>query len=54
MPVGLCGELTTIALVRGVPVGKDYLLVYPLQGDPLEYPLDHYQYSYQYTDNGQG
>lgn len=37
----------------GSPVGKDYLLVYPLEGDPLEYPLDRYQYSYQYTDNGQ-
>ncbi|MFM9034355.1 MAG: DUF4436 family protein [Mycobacterium sp.] len=37
----------------GTPVGKDYLLVYPLEGDPLGYPLDRYTYSYQYTDNRQ-
>ncbi len=36
----------------GTPVGKDYLLIYPLEGDPLAYPLDRYHYSYQYSDNG--
>lgn len=44
-------------VVRDIPVGtavgKDYLLVYPVEGDPLQYPLDHYHYSYQYTENGQ-
>lgn len=39
-------------IAAGAAVGKDYLLVYPLEGDPLEYPLDRYRYSYQYTDNG--
>ena len=36
----------------GSAVGKDYQLVYPLEGDPLEYPLDRYDYHYEYTDNG--
>lgn len=40
-------------ITAGTPVGKDYFLIYPLEGDPLEYPLDRYQYSYQYNDYGQ-
>jgi uncharacterized membrane protein YhaH (DUF805 family) len=39
-------------IAAGTPVGKDYFLIYPLEGDPLEYPLDRYRYSYQYTDKG--
>lgn len=41
-------------IAAGTAVGKDYFLVYPLEGDPLDYPLDRYRYSYEYTDNGQG
>jgi hypothetical protein len=37
----------------GTPVGKDYELVYPVEGDSLRYPLDRYHYSYQYTEDGQ-
>ncbi len=37
----------------GTTVGKDYFLVYPLEGDPLEYPLDRYRYSDEYTESGQ-
>ena len=33
----------------GSAVGKDYQLVYPLEGDPLMYPLDRYDYHYEYT-----
>lgn len=40
-------------ITAGAAVGKDYFLIYPLEGDPQEYPLDRYQYSYQYTDAGQ-
>lgn len=40
-------------VTAGAPVGKDYFLIYPLEGDQQEYPFDRYTYSYQYTDRGQ-
>lgn len=39
-------------IAAGTAVGKDYFLIYPLEGDPQEYPLDRYRYSYKYTDTG--
>lgn len=44
-------------VVRDIPagtaVGKDYELVYPVEGDSTRYPLDRYRYSYQYSNDSQ-
>lgn len=42
------GAVTTDIHV-GHAVGKDYELIFPLEGNPQRYPLDHYDYHYEYT-----
>lgn len=37
-------------ITAGSAVGKDYFLIYPLEGDQQEYPFDRYTYSYHYTE----
>lgn len=50
-------NVITGPVVRDIPagtaVGKDYELVYPVEGDSLRYPLDHYRYSSHYTVEGE-
>lgn len=37
----------------GQPVGNDYKLVFPIDGDPQKYPVDRYEYAYEQSHHPQ-